>query len=106
MLGVGELTCASTGEEGLALAAGSSFDLFVVDVNLPKMSGFELRARLAENPRTASIPVIAVSAAAMESDRARAIDAGFRWYLTKPLKIDLFERTVLEALSTDERATT
>jgi DNA-binding response OmpR family regulator len=52
------------------------------------MSGLEALTRLRANPATARIPVIALTAAASERDKARGIQAGFYEYLTKPVKVD------------------
>jgi len=59
-----------------------------MDINLPGMSGFEALRRLREWPETQDIPVIALSAAAMDRDKKRAEQAGFFRYLTKPVRVD------------------
>jgi CheY-like chemotaxis protein len=60
----------------------------IMDINLPGMSGVEAAQRLREWPETRDIPIIGLSAAALERDTARARAAGFDRYLTKPIKID------------------
>ena len=65
-----------------------------MDINLPGMSGYDATRRLSEWPETQHIPVIALTAAAMLSDRKRLADAGFFRYLTKPVKVS----ELLEAL--------
>jgi CheY-like chemotaxis protein len=62
-------------------------DLVLMDINLPGMSGLEALHALKSNPATASIPVIAVSAAAMPDDIASGLKAGFLAYLTKPFDV-------------------
>jgi PAS domain S-box-containing protein len=72
-------------ELGLAMAQKRPPDLILLDILLPGMDGFEVLERLRAEPRTRDIPVVAVSAHALDSDRQRAAEAGFDDYLTKPL---------------------
>lgn len=91
-----DLITAHTAEIGVALARSEAPDLVLMDINLPGMGGVEALQTLRGFEETASIPVIAVSAAAMEADIKRAEDAGFDTYLTKPLSI----RDTMETLKT------
>ncbi len=59
-----------------------------MDINLPGMSGYEALEGLRRWPETSAIPVLALSASAMDRDVKRAQQAGFARYLTKPVKID------------------
>ncbi|MEN5170709.1 ATP-binding protein [Brevundimonas pondensis] len=94
-LGGIRLHVAETGPEGLALARDLRPDVVILDINLPGMDGFALKARLAEEPLTRAVPVIALSANAAFSDIRRGRAAGFLEYLTKPLQIP----ALIEALS-------
>jgi two-component system, cell cycle response regulator DivK len=87
-----EAECA---EDGIALARSERPDLVLMDVQLPGIDGMQALRRLRSNPATADIPVIAVTAFAMQADRERFLAAGFDGYLSKP--IDVGE--LLEALS-------
>jgi CheY-like chemotaxis protein len=78
---------ARTAEQGLEIAATHPPDLILLDINLPGMSGFEALRRLRDNPATRDIPVVAISANAMERDIKKGLAAGFADYLTKPLDI-------------------
>lgn len=78
---------ARTAEQGLEIAATHLPDLILLDINLPGMTGFEALRRLRDNPATRDIPVVAVSANAMERDIKKGRSAGFTDYLTKPLDI-------------------
>ncbi|WP_069170441.1 fused response regulator/phosphatase [Streptomyces griseus] len=94
---------AADGAEGLALLAGAAEgelpELAVVDVKLPDMSGFEVCERIKGDPRTASIPVIHVSASAVElSDRTQGLHRGADAYLTEPIAPDELLATVTAAL--------
>jgi signal transduction histidine kinase/ActR/RegA family two-component response regulator len=85
-----ELIVANQPSIGLDLARAHRFDVIVLDINLPGMSGVELLGHLRAMPETAGTPVLALSAAAMEREVQRGLAAGFRHYLTKPLDIPKF----------------
>ncbi|MBX6363961.1 MAG: response regulator [Gemmatimonadetes bacterium] len=80
-----EVMQAEDAESGLALIALYRPDLVLMDISLPRMDGFEATARLKEDPLTAGIPVVALTAHAFDEDRRRAWDVGFDGYLTKPI---------------------
>jgi PAS domain S-box-containing protein len=82
-----ELRDAHTAELGIELARAQPPQLILMDINLPGMNGFAALAELKADVRTASIPVIAVSANAMKGDQERGMTAGFVDYLTKPINI-------------------
>ena len=75
---------AADGEAGLALAQSELPDVILMDVSIPKMDGYEVTRRLKSDPATAQIPVIALTAHALPSDRDRALDAGCDGYIPKP----------------------
>jgi signal transduction histidine kinase/ActR/RegA family two-component response regulator len=101
-LGSLNLHVAETGHEGLALARDLRPDIILLDINLPGLNGFELKARLDADPLTRDLPVLALSASALPSDIARGKAAGFRDYLTKPLDIPAFARALNRALTVDQ----
>ena len=72
------------GEAGLAAARNHHPDLILMDVSIPKIDGWELTRMLKADPETATIPVIALTAHALASDRERANDIGFDGYIAKP----------------------
>ena len=75
-----------------------------MDINLPGISGLEALRILKRDPRTAHIPILALSANAMPRDVARGLDAGFFRYLTKPVRIPEFLIALGEALeAADQR---
>ena len=80
---------AVTGEKGISLALEHLPSLVLMDVQLPGIDGMEALARIRADDRTASIPVVAVTAQAMHGDRERFLEAGFDAYLSKP--VDVFE---------------
>lgn len=79
---------ASTGGQAVTLATEHGPALVLMDVRLPDMDGLEALRRLRIDGRTASIPVLAVTAQAMNGDRERFKEAGFDGYLAKPVDID------------------
>jgi two-component system, cell cycle response regulator DivK len=79
---------ASTGREAVDLAAEYRPALVLMDIQLADMDGLEALRRLREDPHTASIPVLALTAQAMKGDRERFMKAGFDGYLAKPVDID------------------
>ncbi len=85
---------ATTAEEALLLATEHRPSLVLMDVRLPAMDGIEALGRLRIDERTASIPVVAVTAQAMKGDRERFQEAGFDGYLSKPVDIDELLATV------------
>jgi PAS domain S-box-containing protein len=89
-----ELLTAPTAEIGLELIRARRPKVVIMDINLPGMSGFEALKRLREWPETNDIPVIGLSAAALARDTARAKEAGFYRYLTKPVKVDELTETL------------
>ena len=85
-----ELHCAIDGASGIAMTTERLPDLVLLDMQLPDVDGHEVLRRLRADPRTASIPVIALSANAMPSDIERALAAGVADYWTKPLDFRAF----------------
>ena len=81
------LVCAPTAEVGIELVRAHLPDAVIMDINLPGMSGHEATRKLREWSETKDIPVIALTAAAMASDRKLANQVGFYRYLTKPVKV-------------------
>jgi len=79
---------ATTGRIGIALARDHHPDMILMDINLPGISGIETLNLLRDDPKTADIPVIALSANAMPSDIEKGLQGGFFRYLTKPVKIN------------------
>ena len=78
---------ATTGEDAVELALSHEPALVLMDVQLPGIDGVEALARLRGHERTASIPVLALTAQAMHGDRERFLDAGFDGYLSKPVDV-------------------
>lgn len=82
------LTVAPNAEAGIELIREQLPALVLMDINLPGMSGIEALRHLQERPETRDIPVVALSAAAMVGEAKQIKDAGFKRYLTKPVRVD------------------
>jgi two-component system cell cycle response regulator DivK len=87
LLNVGHVVvCATDAESGLTLAQAELPALILMDVQLPGMDGLTATAMLKRDPTTAAIPVIALTAMAMQSDRKKSEVAGCDAYIAKPLR--------------------
>jgi CheY-like chemotaxis protein len=84
------LLSAGDGTRGIVLARIHQPDVILMDINLPGISGIQALKILHEDPATAHIPVIAISANAMPRDIEKGLEAGFFRYLTKPIKVKEF----------------
>ena len=78
---------ATTGGEAVELATEHAPDLVLMDIQLPDLGGVQALGRLRANERTAAIPVVALTAQAMDGDRERFLAAGFNGYLSKPVNV-------------------
>ena len=92
------LLSAMDGPRGIEMAKAFAPDVILMDINLPGMSGIQALRLLTEDPKTALIPVVALSANAMPRDIAKGLAAGFFRYLTKPIKVGEFMETMDQAL--------
>lgn len=82
-----DVTVAVDGADGVAQALAAPPDLILMDMSLPGIDGWEATRRLKADDRTRAIPVIALTAHAMEGDRERALLAGCDDFDTKPVEL-------------------
>jgi PAS domain S-box-containing protein len=94
---------AMNGTLGIELARSTLPTVILMDINLPGISGVKALKILSEDPVTAHIPVVALSANAMPRDIANGLEAGFFSYLTKPIKVKDFMDTLNAALEFAEK---
>jgi two-component system, cell cycle response regulator DivK len=78
---------ATTGGQAVLLATEQAPDLVLMDIQMPDVDGVEALRRLRADERTAAIPVLAVTAQAMQGDRERFLAEGFDGYLSKPVNV-------------------
>ncbi len=83
-----EVITASDGQAAVSLATQEMPDLILMDLSLPMMDGLSATRALKDAPKTADIPVIAVTAHAMAGDREKAMEAGCDEYDTKPIDFE------------------
>lgn len=79
---------AKDGLEGVSMASSEAPSIILMDMSLPEIDGWEATRRIKAAPETASIPVVALTAHAMASDREKALDAGCDDFDTKPVEFD------------------
>ena len=93
-----DVVCAIDGPQGIAMAVELQPDVVLMDVALGEMDGWETTKAIHADPRSAHIPVIALTAHALESDRQRSIEVGCVDFETKPISLpDLIEKIELHA---------
>ena len=97
------LLTAVNGTLGIEIARASQPEVILMDINLPGISGIEALKILREDPATAHIPVVALSANAMQRDIKKGMEAGFFYYLTKPIKVNEFMDALDGALEFAEK---
>jgi len=95
-----EVITAENGEDGLRIISETPPDMILLDINMPKMDGYEVCTRLQADPKTSFIPVVFLTAMEEEKDRARAFAAGAADYLVKPVKKDALLEKVHAQLAT------
>ena len=95
-----EVIVAIDGGEGLALAQSRRPDLILMDMSLPVVDGWEATRRLKAAPETQSIPIIALTAHAMATDRDKAIEAGCDDYDIKPVELPRLLEKIQAVLAT------
>jgi two-component system cell cycle response regulator DivK len=89
-----EILEAAQGQEALNRIEESRPDLVLLDIQMPVLDGFAVLYRLRRTPALAHIPVVALTAFAMQGDRQRALAAGFDEYITKPIDAAALRRQV------------
>ena len=89
-----EVVVAENGEKGCEMAASERPDIILMDLEMPVMDGWEATRRLKSNPATRDIPIIALSAHALASEREKALAAGSDEFDTKPIEFERLLATV------------
>jgi two-component system, cell cycle response regulator DivK len=89
---------AADGGEALKSIEKTRPDLVLLDIQMPVLDGFAVLKQLRGDPRFAGLPVVAITAYAMQGDRSSALAAGFDDYLTKPIRASVLRKRVSELL--------
>ncbi len=91
-----EITPAEDGFKALERVKETTFDLILLDMQLPGMDGPEVLERLKADPETRAVPVVALTAHAMSGDAKRFMEAGCAGYISKPIDVHQFKPTVAQ----------
>ena len=94
-----EVLIAENGQSGVDLTVSERPDLVLMDMSLPVMDGWEATRRLKADPNTSAIPIIALTAHAMASDRELALEAGCDDYDSKPVDLTRLLRKIEQLLA-------
>ena len=94
-----EVIAARDGPDAVEVVQNSSFDVILLDIQLPGMDGFEVLDIIRKFPQVTGVPVIAVTSHAMSGDRQRMLSAGCNDYIEKPINPDLFVAQIERNLS-------
>ncbi|XOV69840.1 MAG: response regulator [Verrucomicrobiota bacterium] len=94
-----EVAIAVDGKEGIDMASNEKPDLILMDMSLPEIDGWEATRQLKADERTRNIPIIALTAHAMESDEAKAREAGCGDFDTKPVDLKRLLEKIQNLLS-------
>lgn len=89
---------AHNGREGLELARKVLPQLILMDLSLPEIDGWEAARELKADPRTAHIPLLALTAHTLPGDRKRALSIGFDGYISKPIDVGKFSENISKAM--------
>jgi len=93
-IGITEMDEAENGVEALKKVASDTFDLILLDINMPVMDGFECLVELKKNEKSKDIPVIMVTSESKKEDIMKAIGAGASDYLSKPFDPDVLKEKI------------
>ncbi len=101
-----EVAVVADGAAAIAAVRGGAYDLVLMDCEMPEVDGYDAtrRIRAEAQPGTRRLPIIALTAHALEEDRSKCIAAGMDDYLSKPVVADELERTLLRWIPCEEDA--
>jgi len=101
-----EVVMAEDGYQALDVVSTQVFDLIILDMSMPGLSGWETAKKLKASPGTASIPILALSAHTMSTDRKRALDSGCGDFDSKPVNLPRLLGKIEALLGSSKQATT
>ncbi|MGI5817162.1 MAG: response regulator transcription factor [Armatimonadota bacterium] len=95
-----EVTEAYDGQQALELLDDFRPDLMLLDVTMPRMTGWDVLRTMQEDPEKADIPVLMLTARSEDADKARGWELGVTWYQTKPFELDEIAMVIERILAT------
>lgn len=90
---------ATSGKEAIESLRKNNYDVVFMDIQMPIMDGLETTTIIRQDERFQSLPIIAMTAHAMEYDEQKSFDAGMQEHLTKPINAEIFEKTIIRILT-------
>jgi two-component system cell cycle response regulator DivK len=96
---------ACDGPEALSMVEETQPDIVLLDIGMPGMDGYAVARKIRENPRPVRLPLLAITAYAMQGDREKVLQSGFDGYLSKPIDARLLDDELKRLLSGKGRAT-
>jgi two-component system cell cycle response regulator DivK len=100
-----DVTVVEDGRKAIDILATQTFDLIILDMSMPGITGWETATKLKASPATASIPLLALSAHAMSMDRKKALDAGCGDFDSKPVNLPRLLGKIEALLGNTEKQT-
>jgi len=97
-----EVNLAVDGVNALEVLEDSKFDIALIDLEMPRMNGYELLVRLRQDERFADLPVVVITSRAGALHRERAMGLGANAYITKPYNVSELEQ-VMKSIITERR---
>lgn len=97
-----EVTTAYDGQEALESLRDFRPDLIILDVTMPRLTGWDVLAQIQDDPETADIPVLMLTARSEDRDKARGWELGATWYQTKPFELDEIAMVIQRILASDD----
>lgn len=94
-----KMVTAQDGIDGLSQAKLTHPDLILMDIQMPRMNGFETTEKLRSDPEFKQVPIVALTALAMPNDRQRCLDAGMDEYISKPVNLRALTKAIQHLLS-------
>ena len=97
-----DIKIVNRGTDALEFVQKSPPDLILMDIQLPKMDGYEVTKKLKGDPKTKNIPIIAITAYALHWDRDKCLDAGCDEYMSKPIKTRELPRLIEQFIGPED----
>jgi two-component system cell cycle response regulator DivK len=94
-----EISEAADGQEAVEVARATLPDLILLDIQMPRLDGYAAVREMRQDDRLKTLPIVALTASAMHSDRDRVFEAGFSAYITKPVSLRVLREELARLLN-------